>query len=57
VKLTLKAKDDAGRRRSARPRRSVLPERPFTNPLARAVVEQRRLLALDANRKRDACST
>jgi uncharacterized protein (TIGR02302 family) len=28
-----------------------MPERPFANPLARALVEQRRILALDANRK------
>ena len=29
----------------------MLPERTFTNPLAKAVVEQRKILALDANRK------
>jgi uncharacterized protein (TIGR02302 family) len=29
----------------------TLPERPFYNPVARALVEQRRLLALDANRR------
>lgn len=29
-----------------------MPERPFTNPLAMALVEQRQLLALDANAKR-----
>ena len=39
-------------RRGARPRRWCLPERPFSNPLARAVIEQRRILALDANQKR-----
>ena len=30
----------------------MLPQRPFNNPLARAVVEQRRILALDANAAR-----
>ena len=31
----------------------MLPERPFTNPLAKAIVEQRKILSLDANRKPD----
>lgn len=52
VKLTLKAKDDAGQEASAEAKAFVLPEKPFTNPLALAVLEQRRLLALDANAKR-----
>ena len=51
IKLTLVATDDAGQEAAARPRSITLPERPFTNPLARAVIEQRRLLALDANAK------
>lgn len=29
----------------------VLPQRPFTNPLAKALIEQRRLLALDGNQQ------
>src|SRR5690606_1101880 len=32
-------------------KRLVLPERAFSNPLARAVIEQRRVLALDAHMK------
>jgi uncharacterized protein (TIGR02302 family) len=52
VRLTLKAKDDAGHEASSETKLLTLPERPFTNPLARALVEQRRILALDANKKR-----
>ncbi|MGN6771980.1 MAG: TIGR02302 family protein [Rhizobiaceae bacterium] len=52
VRLTLKAKDDAGHEASSETKLVELPERPFTNPLARALVEQRRILALDANKKR-----
>ncbi|MGN6765425.1 MAG: TIGR02302 family protein, partial [Rhizobiaceae bacterium] len=52
VRLTLKAKDDAGHESSSETKLVELPERPFTNPLARALVEQRRILALDANKKR-----
>ena len=51
VSLTLSAKDDAGQEARSEAKTFVLPERTFTNPLARAVVEQRRILALDANRK------
>ncbi len=53
VTLTLKAVDDAGQEASSETKTFVLPARPFTNPLARAVVEDRRILSLDANRKRD----
>jgi uncharacterized protein (TIGR02302 family) len=52
VRLTLKAADDAGHEASSEAKLLKLPERPFTTPLARALVEQRRILALDANRKR-----
>jgi uncharacterized protein (TIGR02302 family) len=52
VRLTLKASDDAGHEASSETKLVKLPERPFTNPLARALVEQRRILALDADRKR-----
>jgi uncharacterized protein (TIGR02302 family) len=52
VRLTLKASDDAGHEASSEAKLLELPERPFTNPLARALVEQRRILALDANQKR-----
>jgi len=51
VTVTLKATDAAGQEGSSEPKTFVLPERPFTNPLARAVVEQRRILSLDANQK------
>jgi len=51
VRLTLTATDDAGQEARSETRTFALPERPFANPLARAVVEQRRILSLDANRK------
>ncbi|TIR78327.1 MAG: TIGR02302 family protein, partial [Mesorhizobium sp.] len=51
IKLTLTATDDAGHTATSETRTLVMPERPFSNPLARAVIEQRRLLALDANAK------
>lgn len=51
VKLTLHATDDAGQEAKSETKTIILPEKPFTNPLARAVIEQRRLLALDANAK------
>lgn len=52
VDLTLVARDAAEQEGRSEPTRFVLPERPFTNPLAMALVEQRRLLALDANQQR-----
>ena len=51
AKLTLTATDAAGQEARSETKTFVLPERTFTNPLARAVIEQRRILALDANRK------
>ncbi|MGB3831237.1 MAG: TIGR02302 family protein [Mesorhizobium sp.] len=51
IRLRLEAADDAGQTGSSETRTLALPERPFTNPLARAVIEQRRLLGLDANAK------
>jgi len=51
VRITLTATDAVGHAARSETKTIVLPERPFTNPLARAVVEQRRILALDANRK------
>ncbi|PTE08750.1 TIGR02302 family protein [Mesorhizobium helmanticense] len=51
VKLTLVATDDAGHTATSETKTLVMPERPFSNPLARAVIEQRRMLALDANAK------
>ncbi|MGB3500594.1 MAG: TIGR02302 family protein [Mesorhizobium sp.] len=51
VRATLKAVDAAGQEARSETKTFRLPERPFSNPLARAVVEQRRILGLDANRK------
>lgn len=51
IKLTLSVTDDAGHTATSDTRTLVMPERPFANPLARAVIEQRRLLALDTNAK------
>ena len=49
VTLTLTAKDEAGNEGKSEPFNMRLPERLFTKPLARALIEQRRTLALDAN--------
>jgi uncharacterized protein (TIGR02302 family) len=49
VTLTLTAKDEAGNTGKSEPFNMRLPERLFTKPLARALIEQRRILALDAN--------
>ena len=49
--LKLAAVDAAGQEAFSDEKTLKLPERPFSNPLARAVIEQRRVLALDANRK------
>lgn len=51
VDLTLEAEDGAGQTGRSEAERFTLPERPFLNPLALALVEQRQLLALDANAK------
>jgi uncharacterized protein (TIGR02302 family) len=50
VTLTLTAKDEAGNEAKSEPFNMRLPERLFTKPLARALIEQRRILALDANK-------
>lgn len=47
VTITLVARDDAGQEGTSESVPLVLPARPFTDPLARAIVEQRRRLALD----------
>jgi uncharacterized protein (TIGR02302 family) len=49
VNMTLVAHDDGGNVGKSEPFGLRLPERVFTKPLARALVEQRRILALDAN--------
>ncbi|MGA8901519.1 TIGR02302 family protein [Bradyrhizobium sp.] len=51
VTLTLTAKDEAGNEGRSAPFDMRLPERLFTKPLARALIEQRRTLALDANQR------
>ncbi|TKT70610.1 TIGR02302 family protein [Afipia massiliensis] len=51
VTLTLTAKDEAGNEGRSEPFDMRLPERLFVKPLARALIEQRRNLALDANQK------
>jgi uncharacterized protein (TIGR02302 family) len=53
VTLTLTAKDEAGNEGKSEPFDMKLPERLFTKPLARALIEQRRILALDANKSSD----
>ena len=49
VTMKLTAEDEAGQKGSSAVKQFTLPERVFTKPLARAVVEERRNLALDAN--------
>lgn len=46
VKIRLKAKDEAGQEALSETIDFTLPQRPFTNPLAKALVEQRRNLVL-----------
>src|SRR5262249_20628623 len=48
VLMTLVARDEAGNEGKSEPYELVLPERSFVKPLARALVEQRRILALNA---------
>jgi uncharacterized protein (TIGR02302 family) len=52
VQLTLVAKDLAGQTGRSEPIEIVLPERRFTKPLARAVIEQRRRLVEDPRDRR-----
>jgi uncharacterized protein (TIGR02302 family) len=49
VDMTLVARDEGGNAGKSEPFALRLPERVFSKPLARALVEQRRNLALDAN--------
>jgi len=53
VTLTLTARDEAGNEAHSEPFNTRLPERLFVKPLARALIEQRRTLALDANKNGD----
>ncbi len=49
VEMTLVARDEAGNEGRSPVFEFRLPERPFSKPIARALVEQRRSLALDAD--------
>lgn len=49
VDIVLTARDEAGQEGRSEPHRFTLPQRRFAKPMARAIVEQRRELALDAN--------
>ena len=49
VAMTLVARDEAANEGASEPFEFRLPERPFSKPMARALVEQRRVLALDAD--------
>ena len=51
VAMTLVARDEANNEGRSSPHEMRLPERPFAKPLPRALIEQRRNLALDANAK------
>ncbi len=48
VSITLEAKDGAGQTATSKPMNMTLPARVFTDPLARALVEQRQNLSVDA---------
>lgn len=47
VVMTLTAKDEAGLQGASGPLTLTLPQRPFSNPVSKALVEQRRRLVLD----------
>ncbi len=51
VIMTLTARDEAGNEGRSQPHELQLPQRIFVKPLARALIEQRRNLALDAETK------
>jgi uncharacterized protein (TIGR02302 family) len=51
VTMTLVARDEGNNEGRSNPQELRLPERPFSKPLPRALIEQRRNLALDANAK------
>ncbi len=53
MEITLEAKDGAGNIGRSKPVRFTLPARVFTNPLARALVEQRQNLSLQGSAGRD----
>ena len=49
VTVTLVARDELGQEAKSKPMKIVLPERRFNDPLARALIEQRRSLARDVS--------
>ena len=49
--MTLTVKDQGGNEGRSEPFEMKLPERPFYNPIARSLIEQRRMIALDAGSK------
>jgi uncharacterized protein (TIGR02302 family) len=49
VSMTLTARDEGGNQGRSAPVEFRLPERPFSKPMARALIEQRRALALDGD--------
>jgi uncharacterized protein (TIGR02302 family) len=51
VAMTLVARDEAGNEGRSEPHEFTLPQRLFAKPIARALIEQRRILALDADAK------
>ncbi|HME30840.1 MAG TPA: TIGR02302 family protein [Pseudolabrys sp.] len=51
VIMTLMARDEAGNEGRSQPHELLLPQRIFVKPLARALIEQRRILARDAETK------
>ena len=51
IKITLKAADAAGQEGTSEEFATVLPERVFQHPVARAIVEQRRALVADPNQR------
>jgi uncharacterized protein (TIGR02302 family) len=51
VAVTLVARDEAGNEGRSEPTQFELPQRIFVKPVARALIEQRRILALDAEAK------
>jgi uncharacterized protein (TIGR02302 family) len=52
VRMTLVARDDAGQEGRSEPVEVTLPQRTFTKPLAKALVEQRRKLVMDVEDRR-----
>lgn len=53
VAVTLVARDEAGQEGTSEPVRMTLPEREFTHPVARAIIEQRKRLVTEPKEKAD----